>query len=144
MRTMRTKRTNKKDGSLNSLKIPLALASALLLSWISMHWFLLSQDMSITASELEGRTPQDYLAHLKRAIGLSLFATLAAQLLIAWTLGHAMCGPLRRPSPMIRYALALVAGMVCTAILVFISLYTGGALVDSSLEHALKAAVSTI
>lgn len=126
------------DSFLSALKMPLALAATLLLAWISMHLLLYCLGLSITADEIEGRAPQAYLAGLDRALGLALLAAFALQILIAWTLMHAFWKAVRRSHPIMLFGVGFVLGVACTALLVFFSLSTGGALVEPSLEHALK------
>lgn len=132
---------NLMDGVLKRIKLPLALASALFLSWISMHLLLCGLGLGITVSEMQGRASQDYLADLDRASWFTLVIALAAQILIAWSLSSALRGPLRRVRPMIRFCVGFVAGVACTTLFVSIAISTGGALVEPFLEHGLNKAV---
>jgi uncharacterized membrane protein len=125
-------------------KMAMALAAAAVVAWISMHLLIVCLGQSITAGEMKGRAPQNYMADLERAIRFSLIAACAAQLFIAWFVSHALRRYMRRLHLILRFGVGFVAGMGCTAILVSLSLFTGGVFVVPSFEHWLKSAIKGI
>jgi hypothetical protein len=126
------------DSCLKQFKLAQALAAAAIVAWISMHLFMFCLGQGITAGDLKGRASPGDMAHLERAFDTSLFGACVAQLLMAWIISRALRAYLWRSWPILRFVAAFVAGIGFTAILLCLSLSTGGLFVVPSFEHWVK------